>query len=409
MSRAKRNPRLAAIDIIRRLRNNGHRALLAGGCVRDMLLGLEPDDYDVATDAVPERVVELFPRTRKVGAQFGVVLVRQQGVWIEVATFRSDDRYEDGRHPVGVTFGEPVADAERRDFTINGMFYDPIEDAVIDYVGGQDDLRAGLIRTIGSPEARFAEDHLRLIRAVRFSARFEYPIEAETKQAIAKHATDLQTISAERVREELEKILKDHHRARALRLMAEVGLLNHLWPGAEWTDERIALSVALLDALPKRVSLPLAMACLLIHWPRDAVNRICRDMTCSNDIRKSVTWLVEHRNTLANPESLSLADLKLLMQHARFADLLRLTKVWLVANGQPLDPYHQVAERVAAIPADQVAPPPLIDGEDLIAMGLSPGPMFKAVLDRVYRAQLEGEITTREQARDLARACAGET
>lgn len=404
MTRARRNAKMAAIDVVRCLGDNGHRALLAGGCVRDMLLGLEPKDYDVATDAVPERVIELFARTRKVGAQFGVVLVRQAGLWIEVATFRSDHAYQDGRHPVGVTFGDPVEDAKRRDFTVNGMFYDPIADEIIDHVGGQDDLRRGLIRTIGSPDKRFGEDHLRLIRAVRFSARFQFPIETETKEAMTRHAASVAGISAERIREELDKILHNRHRAQALRLMADTELLGHLWPNADWSPERIELSIALLERLGKRAGLALSMACLLIHWPREHVNRVCRDLTCGNDLRKRITWLVEHRDALMDPPSLSLADLKLLMHHPCFGDLRALTRIWLEANDLPLAPDSLITERVSAIPPDEVAPPPLLDGDDLIAMGTEPGPIYRDVIDRVYRAQLDGEVTTKASALDLARS-----
>ena len=402
--RGRSNPKYAAVEIVRRLRDAGHVALLAGGCVRDMLLNRSPDDYDVATDAVPERVVELFGRTRQVGAQFGVVLVRQGGVWTEVATFRSDLSYQDGRHPVGVTFSGPEEDAQRRDFTINGMFYDPIADEVIDYVSGQDDLRAGLIRTIGPAEQRFAEDHLRLIRAVRFASRFQFAVAPETDQAIRRHAADLGRVSAERIREELEKILGDRHRAGAVRQLGDLGLLGHLWPEADWTSERVDLSARLLDPLPARCHFGLAMACLLIHWPGEQVNRICRDLACSNELRKRVVWLVEHRDTLLDADALGLADLKLLMAQPEFDDLLTLTRAWLEVTDQSLGPYDRIVERVRAIPPDEVAPAPFIDGEDLIGLGLCPGPIFKRVLDHVYRAQLEGTVANKYEAMALARA-----
>ncbi len=403
MSQPRRaSPRDAAVTIIRRLRDQGHCALLAGGCVRDMLLNREPDDYDVATDAVPQRVMSLFSKTRQVGAQFGVVLVRQAGVWIEVATFRSDHRYEDGRHPVAVTFSDPEEDARRRDFTVNGMFYDPIGDEVIDYVGGQADLRAGLIRTIGNAEHRFAEDHLRLIRAVRFAARLQYAIEEETYRAVRKHAALISRVSAERVRDELEKILTDPHRARALRDMADLGLLGHLWTDPDWTAEREALSAELLGHLGERTSFALAMACMLIHWSEQHVNRVCRDLTFSNELRHRVVWLVGHRRALLDPDGLTLADLKLLMQHAGWSALLELTRVWLEATNRPLDAYELAVERARAIPPEEVAPAPLVDGEDLIALGLSPGPIFKRILDRVYREQLEGKLADRAQAMALA-------
>ncbi|MBN1344629.1 MAG: CCA tRNA nucleotidyltransferase [Phycisphaerae bacterium] len=398
--------RQAAIDIIRRLRDNGHVALLAGGCVRDMLLGLDPKDYDVATDAVPQRVVELFQRTRQVGAQFGVVLVKERRIWVEVATFRSDHSYEDGRHPVSVTFSDPESDAARRDFTINGMFLDPLAEEVIDYVGGQRDLRAGIIRTIGPAPQRFAEDHLRLIRAVRFAGRFEYTIEPETREAIREHAAMITRVSAERIREELEKILKDAHRAAAVRLLADVGLLDHLWPGSEWTGERIDLSAAMLEKLPKRTGFVLPLACLLIHWPRQEVNSVCRELTCSNDVRKRVVWLVERIEALTDAQALGLADLKLLMQSPDFGNLETLTGAWLEATGRSTEAYRRIVERASEVSRDEIAPEPLIDGDDLIAMGLSPGPLFSTVLDRVYRAQLEGGVTTKAEATAMAKGLA---
>jgi len=398
------SPKQAAVGIIRRLRANGHIALLAGGCVRDMLLGHRPKDYDVVTDAVPQRVAELFKKTRLVGAQFGVVLVRQGGVWTEVATFRSDHEYADGRHPTRVTFGDPAEDAQRRDFTINGMFYDPLTHEVIDYVGGQKDLRDGLIRAIGPPEKRFAEDRLRLIRAIRFAGRFQYRIEPHTYQAIRRHAHLIAHVSAERVREELEKMLTDARRAWAFRMLIESGLLRHLWPKSDWNAERAELSAAMLQRLPVRSSFAAAVACILVHWPSQEVNRICRDLTCSNDLRKRVTWLVEHHRTLAEADDMSLADLKRLMQHPGFEELLTLTSAWLAAKGRSLSAFHRAVRRARAIPADQVAPPPLIDGADLIAMGLTPGPMFKRILERVYDAQLEGTVATKAQAKALALA-----
>ena len=291
----------------------------------------------------------------------------------------------------------------RRDFTINGMFYDPLADQVIDYVDGRSDLASGVIRTIGPPDQRFAEDHLRLVRAVRFAARFEYTIHPETYDAIRKHAPSITRVSAERIREELEKIMVDRHRARALDNLSAVGLLDHLWPDSEWTAQRVTLSASLLGRLPDRVGFGLSLACLLIHWSVKEVNRICRDLTCSNGLRRRVAWLVEHADALTDPDALGLADLKLLMQRPAFGDLLTLTRARLEASDRPLTAYERVLERVGAIPPDEVAPPPLIDGQALIEMGLSPGPIFKRVLDRVYRAQLEGEVTSKDEAAALAR------
>lgn len=395
-------PKQAAVSIVRRLRNSGHTALFAGGCVRDMLLGHRPMDYDIATDAVPERILTLFRKTRRVGAQFGVVLVKQSHIWTEVATFRSDHNYADGRHPTQVTFTGPAEDAQRRDFTINGMFYDPLDDRVIDYVGGQTDLRNGLVRAIGDPDRRFAEDHLRLIRTIRFAARLGYEIEPVTYDAVCRHAASIRKVSAERIREELEKILADPHRAWAFRHLDRTALLEHLWPHSQWNPERKAFSAKLLDHLPKQASLDLSLACLLIHWAVPEVHRISRDLTCSNEHRKNVAWLIENRERLILNPRLPLADLKVLMRHACFADLIRLTRAWLRARGDSLSPYYRVLRRIGSIPHEDVAPPPLLNGADLISLGFPPGPLFKRVLSVVYRAQLEGQLHSRAEALALA-------
>ncbi len=388
----------AALQIIRRLREQGHVALLAGGCVRDMLLKRSPQDYDVATDAVPDRVCSLFRRTRRVGAQFGVVLVRQVGVWIEVATFRSDSHYEDGRHPVTVTFSDPEQDAKRRDFTINGMFLDPITDEVIDYVDGLSDLRQGVVRTIGEPRDRFAEDHLRLIRAVRFAQRLQYQIEPDTFEAIKEHAPKLQFVSPERIREELERILADLHRADAVRQLAETGLIQHLWTGADWSEERVTLAVDALGALPDHPAPATCLAGLLLPWDTGEVGRICRALRCSNSLRSQVTWLCGHLPDVTAEREPTLADLKLLMHNPLFPELLALGRAILTARGQSTEPVERLAARAKTVPEDQIHPDPFVRGEDLIALGLKPGPVFKDLLDRAYRAQLEGEIRTRSDA-----------
>jgi poly(A) polymerase len=396
------SPREAALRVVRRLREHGHEALWAGGCVRDMLLGHEPADFDVATNAVPDRIVELFGRTRKVGMQFGVVLVGQGPHWIETATFRSDVNYQDGRRPERVVFTTAEHDAERRDFTINGLFYDPIDGHVIDYVGGQRDLAAKIVRAIGDPERRFAEDHLRLLRAVRFETRFNFTLDPATAEAITRHAEQIRRISPERIREELAKMFAHPSRARAMEQLARLGLLNHLWPGADWSPERVARAVSILSALPEPVDFVLSLAAILHDRPRAEVEAIGLALRCSNQQIAEATWLTARHADLNEAATMSLAAFKKLLAHPRFSDLMELHRAVCIAAGLPLYSYEAAVRRRASIPPDEIAPPPLVTGDDLIAMGLRPGPAFKAILDRLYDEQLNVQMTSREDA--LARA-----
>jgi poly(A) polymerase len=388
----------AAVAIVRKLVAAGHTALLAGGCVRDLLLGHPPHDFDVATDARPEQIVELFRATRLVGAQFGVVLVRKSGRWVEVATFRWDGPYLDGRRPSRVVFSNAREDAQRRDFTVNGMFFDPLAGQVIDYVDGQPDLKAGLIRAIGEPEARFEEDHLRLLRAVRFAARLGFPIEPRTLAAMRAHAAELAQVAAERVRDELERMLSNANRARAFSLMHETGLLPYLWPGATWSPEQVEAAQRLLARLPAAAGFVLAFAALVVDRGVAQNHDIARVLTFSNDQREDLAWLVEHQADLDNPRVIALAKLKRLMARRAFPDLqcLALTR-WTEdpsAAGWP----GALQTRLAAIPPDAVQPPPLITGDDLTARGVPPGPVYKQILDALYTRQLDEELRAREPA-----------
>ena len=388
----------AALAVVRRLRENGHQALWAGGCVRDKLLHRQPADIDVATDAPPERIIELFRRTRKVGAKFGVVMVRQGAHWIETATFRTDFDYQDGRRPEKVVFTTAEHDAERRDFTINGLFYDPIEDEVIDYVGGRQDLDAGIIRAIGDPPQRFAEDHLRLLRAVRFSTRFSFTIEPLTAAAIREQADKITRISPERIREELEKMFVEPTRNRAVEQIAELGLLEHLWPKASWTDEQVARAVAVLAALPDGADFTLSLAALVHEASQREARRIARALRCSNQQIRDTTWLIEHLDDVEQAANLTLPALKKLIARDRFDDLLDLHRAYCLARDLPLDGNNTARQRRDAIPPDQVAPPPLVTGDDLIALGLKPGPRFKRILETLYDDQLDNKLTTRDHA-----------
>ncbi len=388
----------AALSVVKRLREHGHQAFWAGGCVRDTLLGHEPSDIDVATDARPERIIELFTKTRKVGAKFGVVMVRQGPHWIETATFRSDLDYQDGRHPEQVVFTTAEEDAQRRDFTINGLFYDPVERQVIDYVGGRKDLEVRVIRAIGDPARRFAEDHLRMLRAVRFSARLGFPIEPVTATAIRDQADRINRISPERIREELEKMLVHPTRAGAVRQIADLGLLTHLWPEARWPKDRVAASVNVLGHLPERVEFMLAMAALLHeHMPSEA-DRICRDLRCSNHQTDRIVWLIEQVDVIHHARALCLPAMKKLIAHPGFDELLELHRAVCLAHGLPLDDNEAARERKASIPPEEVAPPPFVTGDDLINQGLEPGPRFKEILDRLYDEQLDNRISSHEEA-----------
>lgn len=392
----------AALWIVRRLRHAGHDAYFAGGCVRDQLLRRRPSDHDVATEARPEQVIRLFRRTRAVGKQFGVVLVGVQDHWIEVATWRTDSTYTDGRHPDSIAYGTAEQDAQRRDFTINGMFYDPLARRVIDYVGGRRDLRARTLRAIGDPETRFAEDHLRLLRAVRFAARMQFRIERKTWDAMIRHAPQLARVSAERIGEELASMMTAPTRAIAWDLLHRGGLVPHLWKGADRLAARADHIAPLLAALPKAASFELVLAAWSLP-DADETDRICLALKTSNQMRTVATWLVRHHADLDDPRRVTPADLKLRMAGPAFGDLLDLLHTRLAARGAPLSAWRVIRRRAAAIAPADVAPPPLLNGHDLASMGLPAGPRYKQVLDRVYYAQLNGELPDARAARDLAR------
>lgn len=393
----------AARDVLDRLRGSGHVAYFAGGCVRDMLLGATPKDFDVATDAYPPRVLELFPKARLVGAKFGVVLVRKRSVDVEVATFRADGDYSDGRHPDSVVFGGEIDDARRRDFTINGLFLDPATSWVIDHIGGQADLQARIIRTIGDPERRFGEDHLRMLRAVRFAARLGFSVDPATAAAIRDHAIRLRQISPERIWMELEQILAAPTRASAWRWIVDFGLTPHLvedWTPSPSEIRRIGDA---LSCLPSN-SLAATLSLAIMFRPDSAtvVEQRGRNMRLSNKLIAGLRWLVESAARIDQDPNPSLADLKILMGGADWSGLLELLLADRRAAGQSVEPIERLAARADAIRPDRIAPPPLLTGDDLSAMGVTPGPNFGRILEAVYRAQLNEEIETKEQAMERA-------
>jgi len=396
--------RATALDITRRLQQAGFTTYWAGGCVRDMQLGRTPKDYDVATAATPDDVVALFKRTRAVGAQFGVILVRQAGYDIEVATFRTDGAYADGRRPTEIAFSTPEEDAQRRDFTINGMFFDPVAEQVHDFVDGQVDLEAGRIRAIGNAEERFEEDHLRVLRAIKFAARFDFEIEQHTWSAMLAAASKLPRISAERIRMELEAMLTGPRCAQAVEWLAECGALDYLWDGAEQLRERWSQRVSVLKLSPtERRSFELACAALLHIDDVETCRAACAALRCSNYTTDRVSWLIRQQHALDQPDALTLADLKLLMAEAGFEELLQLTTALHMADGRETGRVDEIRKRAAEIPEDQVAPPPLVTGDDLIKAGLRPGPAFKEALFQVYYRQLQNEITDKATALEAAR------
>jgi poly(A) polymerase len=428
-----------AIHIIRTLRDAGHQAYLVGGCVRDLILGREPADYDVATDATPQEVMRIFPRTYAVGAQFGVVLVpapNEEEPPVEVATFRSDLGYSDGRHPDQVRYSQdPREDVARRDFTINGLLMDPVANEVLDYVGGRNDIEARVIRAIGEPTLRFAEDKLRMLRAVRFAARFDYTIETATFTAIRQSAHLIHQVSRERVRDELTRMLTEGRARRAFELLDESGLLHEVLPEIEsmkgveqppqfhpegdvWIHTRL-----MLEKLPHACPPTLAWGVLLHDVGKPPTFRvadrirfdghvevgvkmaedICRRLRFSKDETEQILALVENHMRFAHVSRMKESTLKKFLRLPRFAEHLELHKVDCLSSHGDLTSYHLTREKLAQLPPEKMRPQPLVTGDDLIAAGYQPGPRFKEILSAVEDAQLEGRLTSREEGMNFVR------
>jgi poly(A) polymerase len=439
-----------ATSIIKTLRQRGFQAYLVGGCVRDLLLGREPKDYDVATNATPTQVMSIFPETYAVGAQFGVVLVlnpeampdceleeSSRARCVEVATFRSDIGYSDGRHPDEVRFSNDAReDVARRDFTINGMLLDPISGEVLDYVGGRQDLAGGIIRTIGNAEQRFAEDKLRLLRAVRFAARFDYTIEPTTFAAIHKSAEQIRVVSRERVRDELSRMLTEGHARRAFLMLDESGLLQHVLPeisvmhGVEQPPEFhpegdvFVHTLLLLDNLPQPCPPTLGWGALLHDVGKPATfrvapdrirfdghvgvgvkiaERICRRLRFSNDDTDQILALVENHMRFADAMKMKESTLKKFMRLRDFDEHLALHRADCLASHRNLTTYEFIRQKRVEIPPEKMRPEPLVTGHDLIAAGHAPGPKFKEILSAVEDAQLEGQLPSREAALEFVR------
>jgi len=450
----------AAMGIIEMLHSRSYEAYLAGGCVRDLLLGREPADYDVATNATPDVVLEMFPRTFAVGAHFGVVLVapdeENAGFITEVATFRSDLAYSDGRHPAGVRYTKTAAeDVKRRDFTINGLLLDPLRllcggrildecignskilrDAVLDFVGGLADLDAGIVRAIGRPELRFEEDHLRMLRGVRFAARFGFELEPETRRAIQSLASRTHAVSRERVRDELTKMLTEGQARRAFELLDATGLLAEVLPeiarmkgveqppqfhpeGDVWIH-----TLMLLEQLPPGCSMTLAWGALLhdVGKPptfRRAPDRIrfdghvdvgvamgaeiCRRFRFSNEETRQVVALIENHMRFMDAQRMKASTLKRFFRLERFEEHLALHRMDCLAASGNLEHWEFVRARFSSMPEEAMKPKPLITGRELIAAGYTPGAQFREMLSAAEDAQLEGTIATADEALQLVR------
>jgi len=390
----------AAIEIVKELRSHGHEAYFVGGCVRDMVMKIEPADYDIATSALPEEVIQIFPRTESIGAQFGVVMVIKRGHPFEIATFRSDEAYIDGRHPTGVVFTNAKQDVLRRDFTINGLLYDPLTGEVIDYVNGRADIDAKIVRAIGDPHPRFEEDKLRMLRAIRFGARLGYTIERKTWQAVCEMAPKIHQVSSERVREELTRILTEGQAAHGITMLDESGLRAQILPELAWTDhiER-SLQFVMRGSPPD-----FAMGVLLHHTKLDDVGQIVERLKFSRAEMHHILALVENLPRFSEVRQMSTSKLKRFFRLDRFEDHLKLARIHARAAGEePVD--HAYAARKRQEWSDeQIWPPPLVTGNDLIAMGFSPGPRFKQILTRVEDEQLEGTLRTREEAMQFVRS-----
>ena len=433
----------SAISIVRNLQEAGYQAYFVGGCVRDMILDREPADYDVATDATPDEVMRIFPETYAVGAKFGVVLVpasspkANENEVVEVATFRSDIGYSDGRHPDQVRYSkDPREDIERRDFTINGLLMNPINQEVIDFVGGRKDLEFRTIRAIGEPERRFTEDKLRMLRAVRFAARFDYRIAPETMVAIREVAPQIHQVSRERMRDELTKILIEGHGRSAFLLLDQTGLLREVLPeiSAMKAVEQppqfhpegdvFAHTLLLLDKLPRPCPATLAWGALLHDVGKPATFRIapdrirfdghvdvgvkmaeeiCRRLRFSNDDARQIVALVGNHMRFAQALQMKESTLKRFMRMPRFEEHLELHRMDCQASHGDLTSFDFVREKMAAMPAEVMRPAPLVSGDDLIDAGYSPGPRFKEILAAIEDGQLEGRLHSRDQAMEFLR------
>ncbi|MCB1077450.1 MAG: CCA tRNA nucleotidyltransferase [Verrucomicrobiae bacterium] len=431
--------RRAAEAVISRIQQAGHRALFAGGCVRDLRRGIDPKDYDIATDATPEEILGIFPEGNTVGAHFGVVLVKQGGFHFEIATFRAEGEYKDGRRPESVTFTTPEQDAKRRDFTINGMFYDPESESVIDYVGGLDDLDRRLIRAIGDPVERFREDYLRMLRAVRFATVLDFEIEQHTFAALRARAPHAAEISPERIRDELDKIWLSPRRVKGFDLLVESHLMQAILPeiltlqGCEQPPQFhpegdvFVHTRLMLELLPPDASLPLVLSVLLhdIAKPEtysydseaDRIRfnghdklgaemsvGILKRLRYPNHVIEAVETSVANHMIFKDVQRMRTAKLKRFMARETFGDELELHRVDCASSHGMLDNWDFLREKAEEFAAEPLIPPRLVTGHDLMQLGWTPGPELGEWLTRIQDLQLEGMLTSREQALEWVKA-----
>jgi poly(A) polymerase len=429
----------SAAGVVARLQKAGHRAYFAGGAVRDMILGRPPEDIDVATGARPEEVARLFPRARAVGAAFGVMLVPYRRRWFEVATFRTEGAYSDGRHPDRVEFADERADVRRRDFTCNALLYDPARGKVLDLVGGRADIRARLLRAVGDPARRFAEDHLRMLRAARFAARLDFAVEKRTAAAIRKLAPRIRGVSAERIREELAGMLAPGGEVarRSLELVAGLGLLKHVLPGMErlvgleqperfhpegdcWEHTLACLALLPADAPPAFA------AAVLLHdigkgvtARRDPTGRmrfnehaergaelaagLCRRLKMSNDQVALVEDLVGQHMRFKDLPAMRAGKLKRFLRGEHFGGHLALHRIDCLASHGDLSVWRFARRRLRELPEEVLRPPRLLTGHDLLALGYPQGPEIGRRLAELEEEQLEGRLVDRDAALRWAR------
>ncbi|MBI3317151.1 MAG: CCA tRNA nucleotidyltransferase [Candidatus Omnitrophica bacterium] len=419
-----------ATSIAERLHQNGHTAYFAGGCVRDQIMNREAHDFDIATTATPDIVEKIFPKVVPVGRQFGVMIVVEEGIPFEVATFRSEAAYLDGRHPSKVIFSRPEEDARRRDFTVNGLFYDPFARKVVDFVGGQEDIQRKVIRAIGHPEERFEEDKLRLLRAIRFSANLGFEIEEKTWKSLKAHAAKITQVSPERIREELVKIFTRPGAGNGFLLLSESGLMKEVLPEIEamkgvqqqpdfhpegdvfihtkmlldrlqHPSATLALSALLHDVgKPKTFAVREGKITFYEHAPLGAAmaREILKRLRFSNQETDSICESVANHMKFADVQRMRSGKLKQFVSRPNFQEELELHKVDCQSSHGMLDHYEFLKKKLVEFAHEDLKPKPLVNGNDLIALGMKPGPAMKPLLEEIYELQLEGKFKSQEEA-----------